>query len=71
MKSDGGRYVTERELEDFKAFLEEKFKSQSNRFLLYLGAAVGLIRFDLPTAVTATAITAAVGKAAWVLVFRH
>ena len=51
--------------------LKAELRALSNRPLLYLGVAVGLIRFDLPTPVTIGAILAMVGKAAWVLLFRH
>lgn len=63
-------HVTRNELAAKIDAVESKIDSLHNRFLLYLGIAVGLINFNLPTPVTVGAIGAMVGKAAWVLVFR-
>jgi hypothetical protein len=49
--------------------LRAELKAMSNRHLLYLGMAVGLIRLDLPTPVTVGAILAMMAKGAAVLVF--
>jgi len=70
VRPEGTDHVTRAELAEFKQFLEEKFRSQSNRFLLYLGVAVGLIRFDIPAPVTAGAIIAMVAKGGVALLFR-
>ena len=64
MSDENSNHVT-------RAELSAELRAQSNRFLLYLGIAVGLIRFDFPVPITAAAIMAMVGKAAWVLIFRH
>ena len=50
--------------------LRAELRALHNRFLLYLGVAVGLIRFDLPTSVTVGALALIVGKAVLALVFR-
>lgn len=51
--------------------LQAELRALSNRFLLYLGIAVGLINFDIPTPVTIGAIGLMVIKGAWVLTFHH
>lgn len=63
--------ITRSELQSKLDTIDAKLDSLHNRFLLYLGIAVGLINFHVPTPVTVGAIAAMVGKAAWVLVFRH
>lgn len=63
MSEEPSNHVTREELKaELRAF--------SYRHLLYLGVAVGLIRFDLPTPVTVGAILAMVAKSGWVLIFR-
>jgi hypothetical protein len=42
--------------------VDERFKNQNTKMLLYIGVGVGLIRFDLPTPVTATALGIVVAK---------
>lgn len=49
--------------------LRAELKAMSNRHLLYLGVAVGIIRLDLPTPVTVGAIAAMIVKGAGVLLF--
>lgn len=73
--SDDDSHVTRRELEQFRShvderfddtakFVEERFRAHRSQMLLYIGVAVGLIRLDLPTSVTAAAIFAMVVKGA-------
>jgi hypothetical protein len=50
--------VDRREFEEFKHYLDQKFKELHIRVLLYIGAAVGIIRFDIPKEATAAAIGA-------------
>lgn len=49
-------HVTHRELGQFRELLDERLRRTETKFLLYLGIAVGLIRLDIPTPVTAGAI---------------
>jgi hypothetical protein len=56
--SDDDAHITRRELEEFRDFIDERFKTHRAQMLLAIGVAVGLIRFDLPTPVTATALVA-------------
>lgn len=65
---DGDRHITSRELEDFKSFIDERFKAQRAQFLLAIGVAVGLIRFDLPDTVTVGALALIIGKSLWAVV---
>ncbi len=62
--SDDDSHITRRELDEFKDFIDEKFRSHRSQMLLYIGLAVGLIRLDIPTPVTAAAIAAMVLKGA-------
>lgn len=64
------KHITRRELEAFKGYLDEKFKSQNNRTLLYVGLAAGLIRFDVPKEVGALAVLFAIAKGAVALIHR-
>lgn len=50
-------------LDSLRQVIEEKFKSLHTRFLLYLGAAVGIIRFDIPKEITAGALAVIAVKA--------
>lgn len=52
------------EFDTFKQLLDERLKRTETKMILYLGIAVGLIRLDIPTPVTATAIAAMVIKGA-------
>jgi len=52
-----------------RAELRAELKAMSNRHLLYLGVAVGLIRLDLPTPVTVGAILAMFAKSVSVILF--
>jgi hypothetical protein len=60
--SDNPNHVTRDEL-------RAELKAMSNRHLLYLGLAVGLIRLDLPTPVTVGAICLMMVKGAAMVVF--
>lgn len=55
-------HVTHRELHAFGQLLDERLRRTETKFLLYLGVAVGLIRLDIPTPVTAGAIALMVVK---------
>lgn len=46
MTEDGDRHITSRELDSFKEYLDEKFRSQFNKTLLAIGVAVGFIKVD-------------------------
>lgn len=70
MSDDGDRHITSRELQAFKEILDEKFKSHRNQMLLYIGVAVGLIRFDVPDSLTAGVIVAAIAKGAITVFWR-
>lgn len=50
--------------------LRAELKAQSNRFLLYLGVSVGLIRFDLPAPITIGAVALMLAKSVFILVHR-
>ena len=63
MSDDNPSHITRDEL-------RAELKALNNRFLLYLGAAVGLIRFDLPTPITVGAISLLVLKGLAGLLFR-
>lgn len=63
--NDDDRHITRRELEDFKEFIDERFKQHRTQMLLYIGIAVGLIRLDLPQPLTAGAIVAMCLKGLW------
>lgn len=54
--SDDDAHITRRELDEFREFIDERFKTHRSQMLLAIGVAVGLIRLDLPTPVTAAAI---------------
>lgn len=54
--SDDDRHVTERDFAAFRELLDERLRRTETRMLLYIGAAVGLLRFDFPDKVTAAAI---------------
>ena len=69
---DGGdRHITQRELDGLKEYLDEKFKSHRTQMLLYIGIAVGLIRFDVPTVITAGAIAAVTAKGLLAMILKH
>lgn len=60
--SDDDHPITRRELDEFKEFIDQRFKTHRSQMLLYIGIAVGLIRLDLPNTVTAAAIIAMMAK---------
>ena len=62
MPDDGDRHITSRELDDFKDFIDERFKSHRNQMLLYIGVAVGLLKLQVPDPVTAAAVAAMIAK---------
>lgn len=63
-------HITVRELDARIASLEAKIVTAQYKGLLALGAAVGLIRFDLPAEITVGAILAVAGKALWAFLAR-
>lgn len=67
---DGDRHITSRELEDFKQFIDERFRANRAQMLLAIGIAVGLIRFDVPDSITAGAIAVVIGKSLYAVFFR-
>ena len=64
MKDENPNHVT-------RAELQAELRAMSNRFLIYLGVAVGLIRLDLPAPITVGAVLAMVAKGAVTLFVRH
>ena len=54
--SDDDAHITRRELDEFRTFIDERFKTHRAQMLLAIGIAVGLIRFDFPAPVTAGAL---------------
>lgn len=54
--------ATSAEVHALKMWLDEKFSNLNTRVLLYVGVGVGLIRFDVPTPITAVALAAVIAK---------
>ena len=69
--SDGDRHVTERDLHSFRDYLDERFRSHRNQMLLYMGIAVGLIRFDLPEPITVGVILGVIAKGSASVIWHH
>lgn len=49
-------------LDEFKLFIEERFKWMHTRMMLYIGAAAGIIKFDLPKELTVAALAVVAAK---------
>ena len=56
------RELVEERLTALEQRVDARFKAQDLRFLLYIGGALGVMRLDLPSPITAVAVGLLVGK---------
>jgi len=56
------RELVEERLTSLEQRVDARFKAQDLRFLLYIGGALGVMRLDLPSPITAVAVGLMVGK---------
>lgn len=63
-------HITRAELESFRMYLDEKFRSQFNKTLLAIGVAVGFIKVDSVKQAGVLAIGLLVAKVASLVFFR-